>query len=264
MAVNIQSSAELTLQNFRALVYGPPGQGKTFSCITASENCPADFTHVIQKLPPRLVEINLADLLWFAFDTGALDGFLEQKLIVPTLDLSKIGGSTFTAALKEATDIAKAEVGAGRTKTIVVDTVSALDEIALMYYKEKGFEKWDLYGNLKIAHMRFAMALKALPCNVIFLCHAKAQMEAADAVQANKQKAGGFGSIIPNITGDSLNHYRRDSSFIFPLLKGKENGIEGRWFYPDTQKGFEAKSRFILNPVEPADWRKIIGKVKQK
>lgn len=198
-----------------------------------------------------------------SFDTGALDGFLQQGFHVNVMDLSKIG-STVLISLAEAIAIAEKEVLAGRVKTIVVDTISALDEILTVFFRNKGFEKWDLYGNIKIEHMRFAMAIKRLPCNILFVCHArhKGEFDAKDAAgkaQQEKKNAEGFGNIIPDITGGALNHYRRDASFEFPLMRGVENGINGRWFYPQPIKGFDTKTRLLLEPVIPADWRKVLA-----
>jgi len=263
MAVEVVSSGEQMLQNFRALVYGPPGHGKTFSCVTASERCPADFTHLLGKDGRNRAPTALDDMLWIAFDSGAIDGFNQQKLSVPMMDLSHVGENLMTG-LNDVIDAIKKLVAAGGLRTIVIDTISALDEIALVYWRNKGFEKWDLYGNLRITHMRFAMALKAIRANILFLAHAKAAMEPDDKnkVGQNKIAAAGLPPIYPAITGDSLNHYRRDASFILPLIRAREGGVDGRWFYTTQAKGFEAKTRFLLNEVEPADWRVILGKAR--
>lgn len=194
-------------------------------------------------------------MLWLSFDSGATEGMKQQGIRVKELKLSQEGDKLLDA-LRDAPALARKAVEAG-TKSVVVDTITALDEMLVTYHRNKGLEKWDLYGAVKVSHYKFAMALKGLKANVVFLCHAKALMDAADATQQAKIQASGFAKIVPDITGGALNHYRRDSSFIFPCVSGKENNEEGRWFYTSSQKGYEAKSRYVLPPVVGADWRLI-------
>lgn len=237
----------------RALVYGPPGAGKTFSALTFSAQCPADFAAKGKPVLKRSPPVEMGDMLWLSFDSGATEGMKQQGLKVRELELSQ-EGATLLSAMKDAGAAAAKSVNEGVT-TVVVDTITGLDEMLTTYWRNKGLEKWDLYGAVKISHYKFAMEIKALKANVVFLCHAKALMDPADATQANKIQAAGFAKIVPDITGGALNHYRRDSSFVFPCIKGKENNEEGHWFYTENAKGFEAKSRFVLPPVVEADWR---------
>lgn len=218
---------------------------------------PGDFGSkpVLNRAP-----VTLSDMLWLSFDSGATEGMKQQGLIVPELRLAQ-EGDRLLAVLKEAPALALDAVTTKGCKTVVVDTITALDEQLVNYWRVKGLEKWDLYGAVKISHYKFAMALKALKANVVFIAHAKALMDAADATQTAKIQAAGYAKIVPDITGGALNHYRRDSSFILPCVAGRENNEDGRWFFTQSTKGYEAKSRYVLPPVVHADWRKVRGAV---
>ena len=253
MEVTLSDSSPF--EYIRALVYGPPGAGKTFSSLTLSDAVPADFGAKGKPVLGRNPAVTLSDMLWLSFDSGATEGMKQQGLRVNEIKLSQ-EGDKLLAALKEAPALAKGLVDKG-VKTVVIDTVTALDEMLVTYWRNKGLEKWDLFGAVKVGHYKFAMDVKSLKANVLFLCHAKALMEPADATQQNKITAAGFAKIVPDITGGALNHYRRDSSFILPCTVGKENNEDGRWFYTASNKGYEAKSRYVLPPVIEADWRKI-------
>lgn len=259
MALSKEDTIEISLSNstafeyIRALVYGPPGAGKTFSTLTLSDAVPADFGSkpVLNRAP-----VTLEDMLWLSFDSGATEGLKQQGLIVPELRLAQ-EGDRLLAVIKEAPELAAKAIATKGTKTVVVDTITAFDEQLVNYWRTKGLEKWDLFGAVKSSHYKFAMAIKALKANVVFIAHAKALMDAADATQSAKIQAAGYAKIVPDITGGALNHYRRDSSFILPCVAGRENNEDGRWFYTQSTKGYEAKSRYVLPPVVPADWRKI-------
>ena len=83
----------------------------------------------------------------------------------------------------------------------------------------------------------------------------------AAATAAKKQAASGTATIIPQITGAALNHYRRDVSLIFSVSRGMQTGpdkrpVDGFWFNA-RHKEFDAKSRLLLPDVLPADWRVV-------
>lgn len=261
----LTTSDLLTMRNIQAMVFAPPGRSKTFSSLTMSAKCPADFSHIVAKAPiKRSPPVKLDDLLWLGFDKGATDGFSQQGIIVPQINLADVEASKFPGELRDALSIVEAEVKAGRTTTVVVDTVSALDEVLEQYNRSiRGLEKFDLYGAMRLDHMNFARKLKGLSCSVLYLCHAKAvvELEGNSAAIQNMNKtreAAGLTGIIPAITGSSLNHYRRDASFIFPVVRKKLPGETHGFFFQTNSYDFESKSRIQLsNASLPADWRVI-------
>lgn len=247
------------MKNLRAVVFGPPGQGKTFSCITLSEKCPAAFSHIKQGVVKHPERVNLDDLLYIMFDSGGLDGLLEQNLSVPMIDASHTPTKDVKNVCKEVVGLAADRVKAGKTKVVIIDTVTALNGMLETFYKEQGLSGFDLYGNVKVEHLKFALGLKGLPCDIIFLCHAKAVFDNGDVAQQTKIRASGQATIIPAITGDALNHYRGDSTFVFSCRRATEGGKDGRWFYAEPSMGFDAKTRLQLDGLKaiPADWRFI-------
>lgn len=254
-------SAEGTLKNFHAIISGSPGHGKTYSTITLSEHCPADFSHLVKpSYAKREVPINLADNLYWTFDKGALDGFKGQGFSAPQLDAATLPKEVdILVELNKGFDIVAKEVAAGRCRNLIIDTVSALNEKFESYWKKKGEKGWDLYGAVAASHSSFAYNVKTLSCNVFFLCHLKALKDGTDATagELNKQRAAGLATIVPDITGKSLNNYRKDASFILPTLREKQQGVEGRFYLTAPIRGYDAKSRIVLGAQIPADWRLI-------
>lgn len=274
--MGVQMSSEAPGQGFkRALVYGAPGSTKTASSVTMSVHCPADWTHVrLTELPKREL-VSLSDMLWLGFDGQALYGFKQLGVSAPIIDLSTVPSTQLFTKLNEALKDVEAEVTAGRTKTVVVDTVSALDgamQIALM---DQGIASdgntMTLFGELARKHGRFAATLRRLPVNILFLAHARSAAETtpqgnsagamtAATIATKKKDAAGTGEITAEITGKSLNMYRGDGSFVINCRRGSRpvNGkpVQGFWFHMNDQR-FDTKSRLILPDVLPADWREV-------
>jgi hypothetical protein len=272
--MELTSSLNPLQQHIRAIVYGPPGNTKTASSVTLSDACPADWTHqrlTAATLPQRTL-VTLDDMLWIGFDSQALLGFKQLGVAAPIFDLSATQTTRLPDELRDVVAQTVERVRTGKTKTVVVDTVSALDELLTLMLRDRGLDGFDLYRELLVQHLRFALSLKELQCNILFLCHAKAAADTvatsnsnsavtAAATAAKKQAASGTATIIPQITGAALNHYRRDVSLIFSVSRGMQTGpdkrpVDGFWFNA-RHKEFDAKSRLLLPDVLPADWRVV-------
>jgi hypothetical protein len=267
MPPTLTTSDALTLTAFRAMVFGPPGVGKTFSSLTISEKLPATFSHIKKAAaaPPPAATI-LDDLLWIGLDEGATDGFRQAGFSVPLIDLSKMAPKEMDLEITAAQKIVEAQAASGKTKTLVIDTVSKLDE--MLFYKHYtlgGLRKFELYDAMRVGHKNFVMPFKALKVNILYLCHAKSLMEGVDANQQRARTASGAANIVPAITGSSLNHYRGDASFIFSVGRKKLPGTEGfaHLFYT-SHRDFEGKSRLALPEEMPADWREVRKVAAQK
>jgi len=265
-------SDSLTLSKFRALVYGPPGWGKSFSTLSISEKCPADFTyHGTRREGDTVV---LDDLLWVSFDQGATDGFEEQGYIVPQVDLSNTKLDKLESEVRSVVKMIEDRVREGKTKRVIVDTVSGYDEMLIgAATLIKNLDKFDLWAYVAAGHRALGARLKELPCPVIFICHAKAlqDLPGGGVVTANTQRtrqAAGLTGIVPEISGKSLNSYRKDASFIFATVKGAKKypldsptTEKGYWFISEHAE-FEGKKRVSLPAHMPADWREVFRVLK--
>ncbi len=263
-------SNTLTLGNVRAIVYGSPGVGKTFSAVTLSEHCPADFSHIRVKTPiKRAQAVTLKDTVWVSFDAGATTGFEEQGIIVPEYPLANVPPLELQKKLDEVAKELGESVRAGITKLIVIDTLSAFNEM-LLYRQQSinNLDKFNLYAAVLADHKRFLGPFKALQCHILVHAHARAMMETDDVNALRRIKAAGGGTIHADVTGQSLNLYRRDATFILPVMRqvrlvpdpaapGKNLSVDGHWFYT-KHADFECKTKIQLPEVIPADWRQVM------
>ena len=269
------SSRALTLQKITAMVYGPPDRSKTFSSLTLSDRCPADLTHVRPKTvpqPPRN-PVDLDDMLWFQMDDGATTGMAEQGISVPVIDISGVAAQQLPQELADGVRQAKERsvelTKAGRRLKVVIDTVSALDR-KLQYYVGEvlGLTEFNYFRALLQHHTRFAHPFKEIGCDFIALCHAKAIMDLGTGTAGQQQKrrlaAAGAGDIIPDITGQALGFYRGDVTFTFAMHRKTEtHTVQGKpqalhaYYFRAADPTFEAKTRMILPPEMPADWRVV-------
>lgn len=213
----VRSSDDLALERYRMTTHGGPGHGKTFFAATASEFWP--------KVTPAAKKMALSDMLWVAFDAGAVVGFRELGIAIPNvIDVrwlmtpakkgeEKPYARTILDAINIVVAAASEQVSNGDIKWVVVDTVSMLDK-ALNDYWEKNCpstksgakDKFAMYRCIQYSHRLFHEAMQLLDCHVHFLCHTKARIEAAPGEddQKNRQKAAalpGDNDLIPDITG---------------------------------------------------------------
>lgn len=266
------STTSDTQQYLRALVYGPPGTTKSASSVTVSDFCPPDWTHKRLTETPKRDLVSLADMLWLPFDAQATYGFRQLGVSVPVLEFPNIYLGNHQTVIQGIIKECEAAVAAG-TKTIVADTISTLDTNLVESIRAKGFEKLDLWSELKIWHTRLQKGLDRLPCNILYLCHAKAAAETetsstSDAaikmaeVAAKKQKASGIKEIVPQISGSSLNLYRGNVSHVFYATRAKRADAPGQppsdgFYFASDAKEFDTKSRLILPTLLPANWRVV-------
>ena len=265
----IVMSDKLTLSKFRAVVFGPPGTSKSMSTLTISELCPKDFTHLGTKRTGERIE--LSDLLWVSFDQGATDGFAEQGYIVPQIDLSTVKLDKLGNEIRDVVRLIEERVAKGITKTVVIDTVSGYDEMLIGEGTiVKNLDKFELWAHVAAGHRALSARIKELPCRVIFLCHAKALQEqtGGGTVVANQQRVrqaqGVLTGVVPEISGKSLNAYRKDATFIFSTFKGAKRypetakAMEKGYYFIAEHPEFESKKRLFVPAVMPADWREVI------
>jgi len=274
---SVTNSSEAASQQYiRGLVYGPPGSLKSASSVTLSEYCPADWTHVKLVTPPKRELVHLKDMLWLAFDAQALFGFQQLGVSAPIIDLSQVPGAGLNAKIDEALRDIAAEVAAGRTKSVVVDTISRGDGAMTSMLTDMGLANGDdtftLYRELAQRHFKLHMKLSTLPINLLYLSHAKTGAEAtttsksqtvqtAAQTASKKRLASGTVEVNADITGKSLNLYRGDGSFVFNCRRAKKlvdgKPVDGYWFFNGDDR-VDGKSRLIIpDGGIAADWREV-------
>lgn len=254
--MQVTNSTENRTKGLHVLISGPPGHGKSVCSATASVKAPDDL--------PASSKTLLDDMLFLNFDRQATAGFADLGIEVPEIDLSSLSGKEIISGTKEALKVAKARAIEGVTKTVVVDTISSLDAVLVAFWKDATANRWDMYNAILTTHMRFAMALKEIPANVVVICHAKAINEAEDAQGRARQKAAAGptpASISLDITGQARGYWQRNVPLQLPLIARTRSGRTERWLYPSGAEGFEAKSRFQLADKEPAHLGKLFRKI---
>jgi len=272
------ATSSTIVQPIKALVHAPPGHSKTFSSLTLSDKCPADFTHqdkkvAVQRTPPVLLD----DLLWLSFDSAATIGMKQVGLDVPAVDLSGILTLTFEQDLNAVGKIVEAQIaklGPRRRLKVVLDTISALDGMAENFQQRlRGLGGYDLWRAVKKNHADFYGVLRPLACDLYYLSHSKAVSESTgtDAVSAQQRRvkeAAGLAGIVPSISGSSLQLYRGEATFIFTIEKqpipAPQGGGSAYFFRAEDTGNVEVKRRLkLLNEkgetqmVVPADWRVV-------
>lgn len=257
----------------RALAHGSPKHGKTFAALQASKKFP--------KKLPAAKWTKLDDLLHIPFDDGALDGAMELKLEVPSIDFYGILRETddLVEALNIVADICYEEAEKNPNLIVISDTVTKLDKLINRYWNDpdnapKGKDgKIDGYAiNREVngLHMRYHDDMTGLPCHAIFLAHSKPVGE-SKSVKA-KVKAGALPSVgITDVVMDfyyyaSGNIYRGDTSIICSVhaIPDRVNPkILNRVAYTEEFQGFEGGCRFqySLDPQEPADFGHMFAKI---
>jgi len=261
--MEVTNSTENRTKGHHVLISGPPGHGKSVCAATASEKSPDEFTDEFTAEQGGGLT-NLDDVLFLNFDRQATAGFADLGIEVPEIDLSTCSGKEIISSTKEALKVAKARAIEGVTKTVVVDTISSLDAVLVAFWKEATANRWDMYNAILTTHMRFAMALKEIPANVVVICHAKAINEAEDAQGRARQKAAAGpapASISLDITGQARGYWQRNVPLQLPLICRTRGSRVERHLYPSGVEGFEAKSRFKLADKEPAHLRKLFEKI---
>lgn len=264
----VQASSELTLKNWRMLLYGPPKHGKTFCALTASEKFP-DVEDLSEYDGPPL---ELDDLLFLLSDEGGLDGLAEYNITVPVIDVSREGGGLIVNSLipKIHKEIEE-RVKKGVTKTVIVDAISTFDRIFKAYQADQFPDprhQAQMYGAILGNHMKLFGSLKRLDCNVLIVAHAKFLIDLGDANQAAKKSATsmpGQSDVVPDITGAAGRYYPAAVSFQVPLLSRKmPGGKVKRTLYPLGLGRYEAGTRFTrhLDKEEPAHIQKLLRKIR--
>jgi hypothetical protein len=267
-----------TLEAFVVCIHGPMGAGKTFLAASASEEFPA--------MLPAKVMTGLSDIYWGAADRGATDGFKHNNLRVPLFSFTRFMGEREqweAAGLRAAPTIVQTcdhfvrtvgeRVQAGRTKTVVVDTMTTLDSHLFAYHSKK-FEghpnHYEAYKHNLAAHLIFHTRLCQTGANILYLFHTRATSDetmSEKAKNASVLVAGGA-RFVPDLTGQAPKFYKHDASLQLVMMASKVPGkkqLERKVLVGLNDKGYEGKNRFegILSEVEEPHLGKIFAKIRK-
>lgn len=261
----VKNSKETTLDRFRLMLIGPPGEGKTTTALTASEKAPDGMVGNEEWR-------DLDDLFVVLYDNGGLDTAHDFKLNVPHVDLSNEKAGTIGNLEKKILKMVAKRVEEGQTKTVIFSSLSTRDKIVLSNLQEQ-YEKFALYNALLANHTQFFNTVRQLPCNVIFEVHGKAVNiiegdkdggAAAEAARKTLQAQGlKEGDIKMDITGQAANFYRANMSLILPVASEGPKGKKEYYVYPHGTRNFESKTRFRnLDAKEPAHLQRLFRKIR--
>lgn len=262
---SLEASADFSLDVTRLGIVGPPGQGKTTATISLSEFAPATL--------PASERIILKDMFYVVADKGGMDTLKAFGLDAAKIDISATDPfeDNLSTVLDKVAMAAEAAVKIGGVKHVVVDTVSAIDNLLLVYAKAN-FDKYGIFDYILAEHTKLLHRLTALPATTCFLFHGK--VIAGDALNSDgrekleRSKKATMGSVADveiEVTGQSRALYRKHVSAILPIFKTQIDKRTAEYnFYPRGAFSFEGKSRFwMLDEKEPANLKRLIEKIKQ-
>lgn len=243
------SSVDQAATRIRTVLMGAPGVGKTFCAATLCEFWGKEKT--------------LKDMYWISFDSNALAGFAEQGIVVPHVwDFTSVAPKDLGQEItKMIADIGKTVKEHG-IKAVVVDTVTALDNLGRQYteaHSIEGFERWTVVTGL---HSRVYSAIRDLPVHGLFLGHYKQEQEGSEKTEASRllmlrsqatAMDGGGALVLAVGTGPGKIYKTEMENFLVlckvPIKPGAEERrlfagrgeIEGKNRYRmDMEKGEEA------------------------
>lgn len=277
-------------QPLHIIAFGPPGRSKTELSISLSDHCPANFTNLIVKGADRIqkVPVELSDLLMVTFEPSATIGWAQRNITAPDLDMSALDPYAYPSAnakgffdnFRDAHKLIADRVKSGATKYVVSDGPTFLDGLiqeATAYFHPR-LEGPQFWGQVQQYHRDWVLPLMRIPAAItLHILHADSKpaemggkSEAAQAnleAQALKRKAWGVGDISPKLSGGAKAVYRSVASLILYVDRGTQmvNGkaADGYWMQAEAAQ-YDAKTRFELDAVLPADMRVVKAKIAQR
>jgi hypothetical protein len=250
------------------VVHGPIGSGKTFLAGTMSQ---------YHTSYPEKKWTHYKDMLWIPFDSGATDGFqhnnvdidcvpvddiLAGKEPMPGFDARHGSIVSFLSALNKV--LYKLVQDSGY-KTLVVDTVSTLNDDTVTYLDGQTDDTWTLYRRNLAINKKFSMALRATGVTIIYLCHSTAPNK--EATDKNKEVLmAGATEFVPDVPGKAAGHLKRHASvqiFVTRIVDPKTR--ESTRFIELASKKGEGKNRFegLLPAKSPPNLRPLIAKIEE-
>jgi hypothetical protein len=279
--MKLSNSKEGYLQNNFLVILGPPKVGKTVLASTVSEFFPEN---VLAKVPTEI-----PDVLYWQFDKKGTESLAALNLTAPTfkfdeLDLLttkngklELDGFALERAILEAYEETKKRIAEGKTKFIIIDTLSAYDNFWSAYLaqtitdpRQNGLK----FDKLAQKHTTFRYALASLGVTVVVLCHTKYKgdpmMGGAPEIMAANAKAKATqmvaeARILAAITGQSGGAWTNSGTTIWPISQLRpKGGPVSVVIHPNGKEGYESGCRYPgLADTEPGNLRKLFEKIKK-
>lgn len=271
--MTLTSNRKTGLSRKRILIHGPPASSKTFKAASSDAKFKLDNKRWVK----------LDKTIWVPIDEGATSGLLEHKVEVPEVNVREILAEyTVIKAINLICEEVESHVKEGMT--IVVDTVSALDDLIMDHYqmpehmpttRDNKRDSYALQRYVLATHSLFKQRLFELPCSLIMLCHSKPLT--SDANTTKKTQAQAPSGIVSRYSMDVYynavrNIYRKHCDIIW-AARVKRTTIQGKGESKQYQlvsdsseaDGFETKCRFqkYVKPVETDDLHKIFTRIEQ-
>jgi hypothetical protein len=245
--------------------------GKTVLAATFSDKCPDTL--------PALVATVLDDMYWCQFDKKGTESLGAMKLSVDRCDLSVDCGNfdELLKGIKGFHEQLAARVKEKKTKTLVVDTITALDTALNSHLRKQGFDleknPGSFYNALLSRHMDFVNPIRAMDINVIFIAHLKSKVAFMESKETESERTrrkaasigGDVGKLGVDITGKAGEWYKGQVSSIWPLVATVEKGKPTtRMILPYGGQGYEGGCRYVgLDPAgEEAHLNKLFRKIR--
>jgi len=257
------------------LVYGPPKAGKTTFAAQLSQYFPDTAPDGTFERP--VSPIYLEDLFWFGIDKDGLLSLTRMNLDVACVDLGPLTSiKDITNERDKGIKLCREGIAAGKTRAVVVDTISSLDakfKAALKPLHDTIKNPGGYWQDVAAKHAQFAREFLSLNVPVMWLVHAKEagvyiDKDGSETVRmAQKDLARGLpggGSIDLQISGQTKDFYVNQCSALWPLqCIRRKNKPTVRKIYPHGNSNFKGGCRYaMLAEEEPANLKAIFAKIK--
>jgi hypothetical protein len=244
-------------------IIGPPGSGKTTAALSISDIFSGDI--------PAKKHTVLSDTFFISADKGGFDTVRAYGYSAPGVDLSNIDPAVtdVSTELRKALDTAIYGTQHKGIKNIVVDTVSAIDNM-LLVYAQRNFDKYAMWNFILSAHTSLMHKLASTDATVVLIFHGKViagdqlNQEGKDKL-ATRKKATMAEAVDTEIevSGQARGFYRKHLSLLLTCMRDPLIKQPTYKFYPRGKGSMEGKSRFwMLDAEEPANLKLLINKIR--
>jgi len=265
----IVNSRDISGKYAWTIVQAPPKHGKTVFAATWSQKCPTEL--------PAKQGVELSEMLWLLTDKDGLNSLTQVGLSVPLIDFTACESwPSFRAQFDKALPIIKERVASGQTKCIVLDSISAIDAMAISHVKMSGAYDGNPMGywdDIKGKVCYILLQLKPVLAELIIIAHLKEKFvienkstqETTQQLKQKKEKSAampGAGDVVLGVSGGIAKFLLSTATSVWTIEKKITKGKPAEYVcYPNGGFGFEGGTRLKgLEDIEPANMRALLTK----